>query len=224
MSRSASAAAPLIDLSPRLSPATRVWPGDQPLLIRWTQRLAEGHSTNLSAVTLTPHLGAHADAPLHLLDRGADASEMSLHPFLGPALVVDLIGMREVTADALGRLNLERGSRLLLRTRSTAATVASSGEPAFLTPDAAECLVRSGVILVGVDTPSVDAADDSSLPVHRVLLGEGVAILEGLELGEVEPGRYELIALPLALAGVEASPVRAVLRPLGPIAGAIAGD
>lgn len=202
----------LFDVSPRLSSETPVWPGDQALIVNWTQHVSSGHFSNLSAITLTPHLGAHVDAPLHLFDGQPDVGAMDLRSFIGPATVVDLRGTREVTASKLAGIQLAEVERLLLRTRSESGGF--SHDFPHLTPEAAELLARSGLLLLGIDTPSVDAAHDDGLPVHRRLLEAGVAILEGLELDEIEPGLYELIALPLRLSGVEASPVRAVLRPL----------
>jgi arylformamidase len=217
----------LIDVSPRLSPQTPVWPGDQPLAIRWVQRLVAGDPSNLSAITLTPHLGAHADAPLHLFDGEHDMSEVDLHRFLGPAWVVDFAGSdarrsgervvngnRAVTARELAGIDLTGAERLLLRTRGVPADAGAASDYAYLAADAADLFVDAGLLLVGIDTPSVDAAPATELPIHRRLLAAGIAILEGLDLTSVEAGRYELIALPLKLAGVEASPVRAVLRPL----------
>jgi arylformamidase len=205
----------LIDVSPSLSTGTPVWPGDQPLSIRWTQRLIDGDSTNLSAITLTPHLGAHADAPLHLFDGGRDMEAFGLKPFIGPAMVVDVFRWGpQITARHLDELDLAGVERLLLRTRSPRASEGVPPDPAHLTADAADVIAGAGLLLVGIDTPSVDAAAALGLPVHRRLLAAGIAILEGLDLALAPPGRYELLALPLRLAGVEASPVRAVLRPL----------
>jgi arylformamidase len=207
----------VLDISPELSVRTPVWPGDQPLCVRFSQRIADGDATNLSAITLTAHLGAHVDAPLHLLDDGADVGSLALASFIGPATLVDLTGTKAVTARELAAIDLVTTERLLVKTggtrRSSDAGV-DAVDFAHFTLDAAEMVARAGLLLLGIDTPSVDAADADDLPVHRTLARAGVAILEGLELGAVAPGRYELIAMPLSFRGVEASPVRAVLRPL----------
>jgi arylformamidase len=218
--------APWIDVSPVLSPATAVWPGDTPLGIAWADRVERGGSSNLSTLTLTPHLGAHVDAPLHLFAGGADVAALDLAIFIGPATVVDLTGRaaggtpaidaRAIDARAIAGLDLRGSERILFRTRSGPAPGAFSPRYAHLTPEAADLLVAARVRIVGIDAPSVDAADAADLPAHWRLLGGGVVILEGLELDAVAAGRYELIALPLRFAGVEASPVRAVVRPLGP--------
>ena len=208
-------ASPLIDVSPVLSPATAVWPGDTPLAIVWAERVERGGGSNLATLTLTPHLGAHVDAPLHLFAGGSDVAALDLATFIGPATVVDLAGAAAVDAPALARLDLRGVERLLLRTRSGPTPAVFSPHYAPLTLAAAELLVKARIRIIGIDAPSVDHAEAAELPVHRRLLGGGVVILEGLELGAAPAGRYELIALPLKLAGVEASPVRAVLRPLG---------
>jgi arylformamidase len=204
----------LIDISPEISVSTPVWPGDQPLVVRWTQRLAEGNSANLSAITLTPHLGAHVDSPLHLFDGESDVGDLDLEPFIGPATLLDLSGTEAVTGIDLAEIDLAEAGRLLLRTRPPRTDDSAEAEPAHIAVDAAELIAAAGIPLVGIDTPSVDSAAASDLPVHRLLTRAGVAILEGLDLSAAAAGRYELIALPLRLLGVEASPVRALLRPL----------
>jgi arylformamidase len=191
-----------------------VWPGDQPLAITWAERTERGDGSNLAAITLTPHLGAHVDAPLHLFAAGTDVAGLDLDAFVGPATVVDLEGVAVVDAPDLARLDLTEVERLLLRTRRGSAPAAFSPHYAPLTVAAAELLVQARVRIIGIDAPSVDQAAAADLPVHRRLLAGGVLILEGLDLSAAPAGRYELIALPLKLAGVEASPVRAVLRPL----------
>jgi arylformamidase len=191
-----------------------VWPGDTPLAIAWTDRVERGGISNLATLTLTPHLGAHVDAPLHLLAGGTDVAGLDLGAFIGPALVIDLEGAPLVDAPALAGLDLTGIERLLIRTRRGPPPPAFSPEYAHLTLAAADLLAGAHVRIIGIDAPSVDHPGAADLPVHRRLLAAGVAILEGLDLSAARAGRYELIALPLKLAGVEASPVRAILRPL----------
>jgi arylformamidase len=200
-----------IDVSPLVSTETPVWPGDQPLRVRWLGRLAAGDATNLSAITLSPHLGAHVDAPWHFREGGADVVGLGLAPFLGPAWLADVSAARDangaIPKSALEAIAARGERRLLLRTRGTAADPARP-----LSAEAAEHLARSDLLLLGIDGPSVDWPEDVALPNHRRLADAGVALLVGLELGPAPVGRVELVALPLAIAGLEASPVRAVLR------------
>ena len=205
----------LYDISRPVSPAIAVWPGDQAFHMRWTMRLASGDSCNVAAVTMSVHTGTHADAPYHFDEHGAAIADVPLEPYLGPATVVEAGAGGSIDGDTLRALDLARIRRVLFKTRA-------SGLPesqwdtgfAFLTERAAQHLADSGLLLVGTDAPSVDAHDSKTLAAHRALARGGVAILESLHLAAVPPGEYELIALPLRLAGLDASPVRAVLRPL----------
>jgi len=220
----------IYDLSPAVDAGLPVWPGDTPYSTRWTWRLADGASVNLSAVETTPHLGSHADAPIHTEAGGAGIGEMPLLPYLGPCRVI------EVPRDADGEPRLveprhlvDAGGepvdpadppRLLFKTVPATAGVADRAvfpeRFTALSPALAEVLVAAGTLLVGLDAPSVDPFDSTDLPVHHILARGGVANLEGLALDAVPAGVYELIALPLRLAGLDASPVRAVLRELNP--------
>ena len=206
----------LFDLSPKLSPATPVWPGDQPLSV--TPALVLGRSdsevVNLSTLTLTPHLGAHADAPLHTEAAGVGIDRMELERYVGPCVVIDATGpASQVTPDVVDGIDLGATPRVLFKT-GAAVERDFPDEVKSIHPETANRLAKAGVVLVGTDEPSVDPIESKNLPVHHALLGRGLAVLEGLALEPVPPGRYELIALPLHLVGVDASPVRAILRAL----------
>lgn len=210
----------LYDLSPTVGPGTPVWPGDTPFSARLTWRMADGAAVNLSAVETTPHLGSHADAPFHTEPEGAGMAEVPLLPYLGPCRVVRVPPGDDgeppplVEPEHLEGIDLADPPRLLLATGSARDRAAFPERFTALSPALAERLVAAGCALVGVDTPSVDPFDSTDLPVHHALFRHGVANLEGLVLDGVPEGVYELIALPLKLAGLDASPVRAVLRPL----------
>lgn len=204
-------------MPPRIHDITRpvfagmpVWPGDAPCSLAWTDHIAQG-GANASALSCSVHTGTHADGPYHVLDDGARIGDVPLEAFFGAAHVVDAGGAREIGAAWLEARLPEGCERLLLRTRAWADPRAFPATWPALTPDAARLLVRHGVRLLGVDAPSPDPLDSFDLPVHKVLLGAGVAIVENLLLDAVEPGGYELIALPLRLAEADSSPVRAVL-------------
>jgi arylformamidase len=149
---------------------------------------------------MSAHLGTHADAPSHVLRGGKAIGAMSLHPYLGPARVVELSGAGEIGPDGLPPRAIGV-ARVLFRTKGKA----------FLSPLAAMRLVEKGAILIGTDAASIDPSDAEDLPVHRTLLSRGVALLEGLLLSHVEPGDYGLVAVPLAFELLDSSPVRAVL-------------
>jgi arylformamidase len=202
----------LHDISVLTGAWTPEWPGDTPFSCGWSARIADGSSVNLTTITTSPHVGTHADAPLHVMDGGAGAESLPLDAFIGPALVLDVTGpARDLGADWTERVP-DGTTRLLLR---TGATIASGTFPAdwpALSPAAVDALVRRGLRLLGVDAPSVDRRESKTLAVHHALFAGGAQVLENLDLRGVGEGGYELSAVPLKWAGVDAAPVRAVLR------------
>lgn len=206
----------LWDISPPLGPATPAFPGDQPYEQAWTARIGPGCPVNLSALRLSPHLGAHADAPLHYADHGAPVGLLALGPYLGRCRVVHALDVGPLVTPHHLQRALQDGSlpdRVLVRTCRRAPT-AWSDEFTALAPEAIDWLADRGVRLVGIDSQSVDPATSQELPSHQRLLARDLRVLENLVLDDVAEGDYELIALPLRLEGACASPVRAVLRTL----------
>ena len=195
-----------------VQPGTPEWPGDVPFSCGWTSRIADGASINLSSTTASPHVGTHADAPLHVRDDWPASDALPLAAFLGGALVLDVSDATDgpllLSADDP---RLQGVHRLLLRTgRSIAQGTFPTGWPA-LDPGVAAALAANGLRLLGVDAPSVDDRESKTLAVHHALFAGGAYLLENLDLRDVPPGRYELVALPQRLGGLDAAPVRAVL-------------
>jgi len=203
----------LHDITPAVTEALAVWPGDTPPRREVLLDRARGDSVTLSTLHATVHLGAHADAPSHYAVDGTTIDAVPLETYVGPAQVVRVAAVpgRRVPASALDGVEL-RAPRVLLATGTYPDPDAFREDFASLEPALVERLHAAGVRLVGIDTPSVDAFDSKDLPAHLACLRHGIAILEGLVLAGVAPGPYELIALPLRLVGYDASPVRAVLR------------
>lgn len=209
----------VFDISPPLTANLAVFPGDTPLGREVLLRREDGASVTLSTLRATVHLGAHVDAPSHYGTGAATIEATPLARLLGPCTVVrpgSTAGRvsDEDLADALaGRAPAER---VLVATDSYVDP--NRWTPGFtsLAPEAIDWLAGRGVRTIGVDTPSVDAADSKDLPAHAAVLRHGMTILEGLVLADVPAGSYELIALPLRLVGFDGSPVRAVLRELSP--------
>ncbi len=204
----------LRDISPAVSPSSALFPGDRAYAQEWTASLGPGCPVNLSAVTLSPHIGAHADAPLHYGAGAPAIGAVSLEPFLGPCRVIHAIGCgplvrREHLAHAVDALP----PRVLVRTCANAPLHWSPAFSAFA-PETIAWLATLGVRLVGIDSQSVDPAESKTLPSHRQLLALDMRVLENLVLDDVPAGDYELIALPLRWVLADASPVRAVLREL----------
>jgi arylformamidase len=204
----------VIDISRPVQPGVPVWPGDTAYDFRLVARIRDGSSVNVGSVTMSVHTGAHADAPFHFDDRGEDISCVPLEKYVGPCVVAALkpgkggIVPSDLPVGIEG--SLESAPRLLLRTYERKPADFDVGMR-HLTPMLADHLADLGVLLVGLDTDSMDAFDSKDLPSHHRLAARGVAILEGIDLSRVKPGRYELVALPLRLVGADASPVRAVL-------------
>lgn len=206
----------LIDISPPVSPSSPVYPGDQPWQRDWQSRIGPDCAVNLSAIRLSPHLGAHADAPLHYDAAGQSAGEMELAPFIGHCRVIHAIGCgpRVQWNDIAPALPAGQAvpPRILVRTYRQQPRHWDP-ELAGLAPELVERLAELGVRLIGIDSASVDPADSVLLESHQALRRHGLRVLENLCLDAVDEGDYELIALPLKLMDCEASPVRAVLRP-----------
>ena len=192
----------LIDISPRIDCASPVYPGDVPLCIR---TLSETPAV-VTAFEMTPHLGAHVDAPAHM-GRATDVSELPLETFVGECLVIDCTGQTTVTVDCVPD---GVPPRVLFKTSFVMGDVWTSSYPT-VSEEAIEKLSHFGVKLIGIDSPSIDP-EDETLKSHHRAIDTGMVILENLRLKDVEAGSYRLIALPLAIAGLEASPVRAILE------------
>ncbi len=200
------------DISPRLSPRIAVWPGDVPLSQSWQCRIDEGSNLDLSALTATVHLGAHADAPRHYAADAEDIASRPLARYLGTCRVIAVdVGRGErIRPEHLGDAPLD-APRVLFRTGTFPDPEDWNVDFASLSPELVDHLADAGVTTVGIDTPSIDLFDDKVLLSHTAVARRDLAVLEGLVLADVAPGTYTLIALPLPLEGFDASPVRAVL-------------
>jgi len=203
----------IIDISPLVDEAIAVWPGDVPFSREVSLDTAGGDHLTLSSIRTTLHVGAHADAPSHYVAGGEDIARRALEIFIGACEVVDARRARgrPIVPSDIDTMPIS-ASRILFRTDSFPDPRAWNEDFSSLSPELVEWLHDRGVILVGIDTPSVDPFDSKALEAHHALGRRGMTNLEGLILAHVEPGPYELIALPLRIAGADASPIRAVLR------------
>ena len=205
----------LRDISVTLHPGTPEWPGDTPFDCRWTWKMSDGASVNVSAISGSPHVGTHADAPVHVEDGALCAHELPLSAFAGPAWVIDVRHVSKTIEYSDLRLDATAPpvERVLLRTGRSIADGAFPSEWPVLSHDCLVELVWRGVQLVGVDCPSVDDRASHDLANHHMIFAAGAFILENLDLRDVGAGQYDLVALPLKLEGMDAAPVRAALRP-----------
>jgi arylformamidase len=205
----------LWDISPPVHAGSPVFPGDAPFGLHWAARLGPGCPVNLSTLTLSPHTGAHADAPLHYGDEGAAIGAVPLLPYLGRCRVIHAVGCGPLVQWAhIAHAVDELPPRVLVRTYAQAPVDRWDPDLPAYAPDTIERLADLGVLLVGIDSASIDPASSKSLDSHQVVRRRGLRVLENLVLDGVPEGDYELIALPLKLTTACASPVRAVLREL----------
>ena len=205
----------LWDISPPIHPAAPVFPGDTPYSQEWVASIGPGCPVNVSAIHMSPHVGAHADAPLHYDAQGAAIGAVDLDAFLGPCRVIHAIGCGPLIEwqHIEHATNTSLPERVLVRTYQNAPT---SWDPdlAAYAPETVQKLADLGVKLIRIDTASIDPATSKTLDSHMVFRQRGLRVLENLVLDAVAEGDYELIALPLKLTQADASPVRAILRAL----------
>lgn len=201
------------DLTQRLRPDLPLWPGDRRFAQEQTWTLDEKTPVNVSALTLSTHSGTHGDAPLHYAKGASDAASLELAPYLGECLVVDARGAGpSITVGDLPHLG--GANRVLFRTYDQFPHDRWREDFTAIGEDAIEWLAVQGVVLVGIDSPSIDPQNSKTMDAHKAVLKHDMRVLEGLVLDGVEEGRYELIALPLPIEGGDASPLRAILREL----------
>lgn len=204
----------LWDITPTISPDLPVWPGDIHFVADATWNIDATCPVKVSRITLSTHTGAHCDAPSHYEAAGAAIDAVALDVYLGHCRVIDCIGANPVLPAHVSAFLQDLPPRVLLRTYRRAPL--GAWDPAFasVAVGTLDLLAQHGVRLIGIDTPSLDPQESKTMDAHHAVHTHRMAILEGIVLDDVAAGDYELIALPLKLAGMDASPVRAVLRAL----------
>ena len=205
----------LWDISPPVQASSPVFPSDTPYSQSWAAQISPDCPVNVSAITLSPHVGAHADAPLHYDPQGAAVGELDLAPFIGPCRVIHALNVGPLVKLAhLHHALRDLPARVLVRTCEHFPLARFDEQLTAFAPETLEHLAGLGVQLIGIDSASIDPADSKALPSHQLIRQRGLRVLENLLLDDVPEGDYELIALPLKLMTADASPVRAVLREL----------
>ena len=201
------------DISPAVDECSEVFPGDTAYSQQIHLSLSPDCPVNVNRISLSPHTGAHADAPLHYASGASAIGAVDLQPYLGACRVIHCLESGPLVEPAHIAHALENlPARVLLRT----ARIASQSWASFtaIAPATLALLATKNIVLIGIDTPSVDPGTSQDLPCHHLLLEHGLRVLENLVLDDVPEGEYELIALPLKLSRADASPVRAILREL----------
>ena len=207
-----------IDVTATLDPATTpVYEGDAPMKFEFLKDMRKGDGFTLSVYSLGAHSGTHIDAPMHFVRDGAPIDRVPLEPLIGPARVIDIVdSVQAIDAAELDRHAWRGAQRVIFRTRSSQRGWMSSPtfrrDFAYIAPDAAQLLADAGVQLVGIDYISAEQFGAPAPRTHRILLGKGIPIVEGLALEGVRAGDYDLIVLPMKVAGHEGAPARAVMR------------
>jgi len=205
-----------IDISVPLRNGMAHWPGDPPFELERVHDMEQGDSNNLSKIAMGTHSGTHVDTPLHFIRGGNGISEVSISATVGRARVIEISDAESIKPAELIHQRIRRGERLLFKTRNSSRAWKTDGfveDFVFISEEGARFLALRGVALVGVDYLSVGGFKRGGRETHLALLEAGVCIIEGLDLSQVTPGRYELVCLPLRIAGAEGAPARAILRP-----------
>lgn len=201
----------IIDISPLISSEIAVWPGDQKFSQNINLSIDKGSNIDLSSILTTLHLGAHADSRSHYQKNGKTIDQMDLKPYLGKCQVIEVNILRsERIKPEHIKVKIE-APRVLFKTNSFPNPNIFNEDFNSLSDELIQHLAENKCLLVGIDTPSVDPFDDKLLEAHHSLIKNNIYNLEGLVLSNVNPGLYNLIALPLKIKGADASPVRAVL-------------
>lgn len=208
----------LFDISLPIGPDLLTWPGNSPPELRPVERIARGDAANVSELRIGTHTGTHVDAPVHFVEGARGVDDVPLDVLSGPCVVADARGRRgQLGPDDLAALAVPEGTRrLLLRTDNSdlwrVVPVEFPDDYVCLSPDGARWIVERGIRLIGVDFLGIEVRGAAGHPVHVELLSNDVIVVEGLDLGLVQPGEYRLTVLPLRIVDGDGGPARAMLE------------
>ena len=204
-----------IDISVPIKNHMVTWPNDPEVSIQRISDIQKGDKINLTQLSLCSHTGTHMDAPLHFLREGKGIDQIPLSVLVGPSRVIRIKDPISVKPDELISHQIERGERILFKTHNSEQNWSIKPfieDFVFLSTEAAHFLAERKVQLVGVDYLSVGGYQKNGAEVHCTLLKAGIWIIEGLDLSLVQPGKYELVCLPLKIDNSDGAPTRAILR------------
>ncbi|MEW6730441.1 MAG: cyclase family protein [Acidobacteriota bacterium] len=203
----------IYDVSVPISPEMPVYPGDPAIHMELSLSISKGDPCNVTHYSFGSHVGTHIDAPFHFIDGGLKVEDIPINLLIGRTRVVEFTAAR-IDADLLKEVDLGEHVRVIFKTRNSYLWSSNRfvEDYVYVTPEAAEILVESGIKLVGIDYLSIEQYRSTDFPTHQTLLSNGVIIIEGLNLAEVEPGDYELICLPLKVKNGDGAPARVILR------------
>ena len=205
-----------IDVSLTLKSDMVHWPGDPPVSIERVRDMDKGDTVNLSKITMGVHSGTHVDAPVHFIKGAKGVHELSLDPLIGPARVIKISARDTIKQKELSRHGIKRGQRILLRTQNSISKILYRDtfieDFVYVEEDAAEFLVSRGIKMLGVDYLSVGGYKKNGPNIHRILLGTGIPVIEGLDLTRALPGNYYMICLPMKILDSDGAPARVLLK------------
>jgi arylformamidase len=204
-----------IDISVPLHDGMVHWPGDSAVQIKRIRDMAQGEVCNVSFLSMSAHTGTHMDAPLHFIRDGKSLDRLPLEATIGPARVIEIADPESIKAEELRPCKIKQGERILFKTRNSKKSWKKAGfdeDFVYISQEAARYLAERRIRTVGIDYLSVGGFKRDGVETHHALLGAGIWIIEGLNLSQVRPGRYELVCLPLKVLGLEGAPARAVLK------------
>ena len=205
----------IYDVSVPITNTMPVWPSDPPVQLTPKTHISrdQSHSVRLTSIEMGSHTGTHIDAPFHFIENGRRLNEIPTETLVGTALVFELPNVRSIGRSDLEGLPRDGVERVLFKTENSKHWKDGRffEEFVYLEPDAAQVLVERGVKVVGIDYLSIDKYKSEKHPSHFVLLGRNVVIIEGLDLSQVSPGNYRMVALPLNLQDVDGAPTRVIL-------------
>jgi len=206
---------PWIDISVPIRDAMVHWPSDPPVSIKRVKDIEKGDTANLSVISMGAHSGTHVDAPIHFLKQGQGIDNIPIDTLVGRARVIEIRDPESIKPEELVGHRIRRGERILFKTRNSSHVWQKDEfveDFVFISDNAADFLVDCGVRLVGVDYLSVGSFKHGGSYVHKTFLSGGVCTIEGLDLSNVIPGKYDLICLPLRIVGGDGAPARAIIR------------
>jgi len=207
---------PWIDVSVPIKDAMVHWPSDPPVSIKRINDIEKGDTANLSAISMGTHSGTHVDAPIHFVKEGKGVDDIPLDTVVGRARVIEIRDPESIKPEELAGHHIRNGERILFKTENSSHVWQKSEfveDFVFISDAAADLLVNRSVRLVGIDYLSVGSYKHGGSYVHKTLLGGGIWIIEGLNLSNVTPGKYDLICLPLRIVAGDGAPARVILKP-----------
>lgn len=203
----------LIDVTRPIFTGMTVWPGDEDVIIERTSFISKGDAANISRLHAGVHAGTHVDAPLHFLDNGESVEKIDINLFTGRVKIIDVQQFESIRYEHVKNVNREEADAVFFKTSSSMRTLEEPFDTAFtaLEYEAAVHLVKAGIKVIGTDALSIERYGSKEHEVHKLLLGNGVLIIEGLWLKDIAPEIYNYVCLPMLLKGSEGAPARVIL-------------